>query len=328
MRGGNSQECGLRAISTNLQRSRSIAAEVRAGLGARPKTLSPTLFYDARGSELFEQITGLPEYYLTRTETCILQKRAREMVMAAGLPPSAIELGAGTATKTRLILSALQALRGSVQFFPVDVSEAALDAAQENLRSLRRVQVTPLVADYTAGMEFVSQVPAPRLVLYLGSSIGNFEPMQASLLLAHLRSRLSKGDALLLGTDLVKSKSILIPAYDDAQGVTAEFNKNALIRINRELGADFDLDSFEHEVRWNRQASRIEMHLRSTRAQTVEIPALRMAVKFEKNETIHTENSYKFTETMVDSILKNGGFTREHTWYDPMKYFALHMARL
>jgi len=318
----------LRAISTDLRRSRSIAAEVRAGLSARPKTLSPKLFYDARGSELFEQITGLPEYYLTRTETCILQKHAREMVLAAGLPPSIVELGAGTATKTRLILSALQALRGSVQFFPVDVSEAALEAAQENLRGLRRVRVTPLVADYTAGMDFVAQVPAPRMVLYLGSSIGNFEPMQSSLLLAHLRSRLSKGDTLLLGTDLVKSKSILIPAYDDAQGVTAEFNANALERINRELGADFDVDSFAHEVRWNRQASRIEMHLRSTRAQTVEIPALRMIVKFEENETIHTENSYKFTETMVDSILTNGGFIREHTWYDPLRYFALHMARL
>jgi len=250
------------------------------------------------------------------------------MVMSAGLPPSVIELGAGTATKTRLILAALQALRGSVQFFPVDISDAALDAAQENLRALRRVQVTPLVADYTAGMEFVSQVPAPRMVLYLGSSIGNFEPMQSSLLLAHLRTRLSKGDTLLLGTDLVKSKSILIPAYDDAQGVTAEFNKNALARINRELGADFDIESFAHEVRWNRQESRIEMHLRSTRAQTVDIPALRMTVEFAKNETIHTENSYKFTETMVDSILKNGGFTREHTWYDPLKYFAVHMARI
>jgi dimethylhistidine N-methyltransferase len=247
------------------------------------------------------------------------------MVMAAGLPSSVIELGAGTATKTRMILEALQAQRGRVQFYPVDVSECALDAAAENLRSLDQVTVEPLVADYTSSMDFVARVPGPRLILYLGSSIGNFEPMQASLLLARLRARLAPGDTLLVGTDLAKDASILLPAYDDAAGVTAAFNRNLLARINRELGADFDLESFTHVAQWNPMASRIEMHLESTRAQQVEIAALRLRVSFEPGETIHTENSYKFTPTMVESILENGGFQHERTWYDPWRWFAMHL---
>jgi L-histidine Nalpha-methyltransferase len=318
----------LRAISTNLQRSQSIADEVRAGLSAQPKSLPPKLFYDAAGSELFEQITLLPEYYLTRTETCILREHARSMVMASGIPPSVIELGAGTATKTRLILGALQALRGAVRFYPVDVSEAALAEAEQNLRLLRKVKVEPLIADYSSSMDFISEVPGPRLILYLGSSIGNFEPLHASHLMARLHARLSAGDSLLLGMDLVKPESVLLPAYDDAAGVTAAFNKNLLARINRELGADFDLESFAHVARWNPVASRMEIYLESLREQEVSIPALRMRVRFARGETIHTENSYKFTDTMVDSILQNGGFQRECTWTDAWGWFALHLAKV
>jgi dimethylhistidine N-methyltransferase len=318
----------LRAIANEVQRSQSIADEVRAGLGAQPKTLPPKLFYDAAGSQLFEEITRLPEYYLTRTETSILRAQAPSMVMAAGLPSSVIELGAGTATKTCLILSALQAQCGPVRFCPVDVSEAALAEAEQNLGSLREVRVEPLVADYTSSMDFIADVPSPRLILYLGSSIGNFEPLHASLLLSHLRTRLSPDDTLLLGTDLVKPASVLLPAYDDAAGVTAAFNRNLLVRINRELGADFDLGSFRHVARWNPVASRMEMHLQSLREQEVGIPALRMRVGFARGETIHTENSYKFTSTMVDSILQNGGFTRACTWLDPSRWFAMHLARI
>ncbi len=318
----------MRAISTDPQRSQSIADEVRAGLSSRPKTLPPKLFYDAAGSELFEQITRLPEYYLTRTETCILRAQAHSMVKAAGIPPSVIELGAGTATKTQLILAALAGLRDRVRYCPVDVSEAALAAAEQNLSSLRDVEFEPLVADYTRSMDFVDDVPAPRLILYLGSSIGNFEPLHASRLMSRLRARLSPGDTLLLGTDLAKPASVLLPAYDDAAGVTAAFNRNLLVRINRELGADFEVESFAHVARWNPVASRIEIYLESGRAQEVAIPALGMRVRFARGETIHTENSYKFTATMVDSILQNGGFVRDCTWMDPRRWFALHLARI
>ena len=318
----------MRAIASEPQRSRSIADEVRAGLSARPKTLPPKLFYDAAGSQLFEEITRLPEYYLTRIETCILRAQAPSMVRAAGLPPSVIELGAGTATKTRLVLETLQAQRGRVRFFPVDVSETALAEAEHNLRALREVEVEPLIADYTSSMDFIADVPAPRLVLYLGSSIGNFEPLHASRLLSHLRARLSPSDTLLLGADLVKPAAVLLPAYDDAAGITAAFNRNLLVRINRELGADFDPESFAHVARWNPVASRMEMYLESLGAQEVRIPALRMRVQFARGETIHTENSYKFTTTMVDSILQNGGFKRACTWYDAWRWFALHLARI
>ncbi|MBZ5569728.1 MAG: L-histidine N(alpha)-methyltransferase [Acidobacteriia bacterium] len=317
----------MRAISTEPQLLSSLAADVLAGLSAAPKTLPPKLFYDATGSELFEQITLLPEYYLTRRETNILRGRAQAMVMAAGLPANVIELGAGTAIKTRMILEALQEQRGRVHFYPVDVSEAALDAAEENLRGLREVTVHPIVADYASSMDFVGEVPGPRLILYLGSSIGNFEPLQASLLLSHLRSMLGARDTLLLGTDLVKNSSVLLPAYDDAAGVTAAFNRNVLVRINRELGANFEPESFAHVARWNPVASRIEMHLESRRTQEVEIRGLRMRVSFQRGETIHTENSYKFTPTMVESVLQNGRFVRECTWMDRRRWFAVHLAR-
>ena len=318
----------MRAISPEAQWRSSIAEEVRAGLSAQPKTLPPKLFYDDAGSELFEQITRLPEYYLTRIETCILQMYAMQMVEAAGAPTSVIELGAGTATKTCMILESLLAQREPVHFYPVDVSESALATAADNLRSLEQVEVVPLIADYTRSMDFVAEVPGPRLILYLGSSIGNFEPMQASLLLARLRARLAPGDALLLGADIAKDAAVLLPAYDDAHGVTAAFNRNLLVRINRELGANFDLECFAHVARWNPADSRIEMHLESTRAQQVEIPELPMRVSFAAGETIHTENSYKFTPAMVDAILQNGGFTREQTWYDPRRWFAMHLARV
>ena len=184
------------------------------------------------------------------------------------------------------------------------------------------------MADYAHSMDFVDNVPAPRLILYLGSSIGNFEPLHASRLMSRLRARLSPGDTLLLGTDLAKPASVLLPAYDDAAGVTAAFNRNLLVRINRELGANFDVESFAHVARWNPVASRIEIYLESVQAQEVAIPALGMSVRFGRGETIHTENSYKFTATMVDSILQNGGFVRDCTWMDPRRWFALHLARI
>ena len=318
----------MQAISIDFGQLPSIAADVLAGLSATPKTLPPKLFYDAAGSHIFEQITQLPEYYLTRTETCILRAQATSMVMATGLPPNVIELGAGSAVKTRMILEALQAQRGHVNFYPVDVSEAALGAAEMNLRGLREVSMHPIFADYASTMDFLSDIPGPRLILYLGSSIGNFEPLHASLLLSHLRSRLGTLDTLLLGTDLVKPASVLLPAYDDAAGVTAAFNRNLLVRINRELGANFEPESFAHVARWNQVASRIEMHLESLRAQEVAIPTLRMHVRFARGETIHTENSYKFNTTMVDSILQNGGFKRACVWLDPRRWFALHLARV
>jgi len=318
-------------MSTPLQlhHSSPIAADVYEGLISKPKWLSPKLFYDAAGSALFEQITELPEYYLTRTERSILLENADEVIAAAGGNLSLIELGAGTATKTRILIGAALEKQKKLSFYPIDVSRSALDEAVASLNGdFRGLTVSPVVADYSHGLGQLTKLPGRKLLLYLGSSIGNFEPMQAGRMLHMMRSTLKSGDALLLGTDLVKSPDILLPAYDDSLGVTAEFNRNILRHINRELDADFDAATFKHVAPWNPAFSRMEMHLESTRPQVINIRALQMRVNFVKGERIHTENSYKFTQTVVDSILNLAGFAREQTWTDPQGWFALHLARV
>ena len=291
--------------------------------------MSPKFFYDAAGSALFERITKLPEYYLTRTERSILEDNASEIIEAAGSKLSLIELGAGTATKTRILIRAALQQQKKVDFYPIDVSKSALDEAVASLNGdFRGLRVVPVVADYSHGLGQLTKLPGRKLLLYLGSSIGNFEPMQAGKMLHMMRTSMNRGDALLLGTDLVKSPRLLVPAYDDAQGVTEAFNKNILVHINRELDADFDPASFRHVAIWNPECSRMEMHLESLHPQMVNVRALQMRVNFNKGERLHTENSYKFTETVVDSILDLAGFVREKTWTDAKEWFALHLARV
>jgi dimethylhistidine N-methyltransferase len=307
----------------------AIADDVERGLSATPKSLSPWLFYDARGSELFEEITRLPEYYLTRTERAIFEEFADEMIAAAGKGLSIIELGAGTAEKTTVLLRAALKRQFGIAYYPVDVSEAALKVAKERLRAeLPRLRVHPVIADYTKGLDELKEISGKKLVLYIGSSIGNFERPEATAILRRISSRLSAGDSLLLGTDLVKKASILHAAYNDSQGVTAEFNLNVLARINRELGANFDLRWFRHEAVWNPAASRIEMYLVSLRQQVIEIPALGRRFSFGEGERIHTENSYKFTIDSVMSILYPAGFHLEKTWTDRLECFAVHLAHV
>ena len=321
-----------------------IASEVYDGLTRRPKSLPPKLFYDATGSELFEQITELPEYYLTRTERAILAQHAADMsaaaadsdgrVRAAALgcanpDLSLIELGAGTASKTRLLIRAALDHQSRLSFYPIDVSRSALDEALANLNGdFPGLRVVPVVDDYSRGLGQLTKLPGRKLLLYLGSSIGNFEPMQAGAMLRMMRSSLNPGDALLLGTDLVKPANILIPAYNDAQGVTAAFNKNMLAHINRELDADFNLDHFLHVGLWNPECSRIEIYLESTRPQVVNLRHLNTRIHLNKGERIHTENSYKFTRTIVNAILNMAGFVPEQTWTDEKGWFALHLARV
>lgn len=318
-------------MSTPLQlhHSSPIAADVYEGLTAKPKWLSPKLFYDADGSALFEQITELPEYYLTRTERSILLENASDIIASAGSNLYLIELGAGTASKTRILIAATLEKQKRCEFYPIDVSRSALDEALANLNGdFPGLRVSPVVADYSQGLGQLTKQPGRKLLLYLGSSIGNFEPMQAGRMLHMMRSTLNPGDALLLGTDMVKPPDILVPAYDDSLGVTAEFNRNILRHINRELDADFNPATFKHVALWNAAFSRMEMHLESTRPQVINLRALQMRVNFVKGERIHTENSYKFTMPVVDSILDLAGFKRESTWTDPQNWFGLHLARV
>jgi len=305
----------------------SYAEEVEAGLTGYPKSLPAKLFYDAAGSALFEQITQLPEYYLTRTELGILKDRAGEIAAAVGAGVAVIELGAGTAAKTCTLLQALVKRQMRVPFYPVDISSSALaEARQRVLAEVGRVSVRPVIADFANGFGFLGDVPGRKLVLYLGSSIGNFDPEAATAMLIDIRGELAAGDTLLLGTDMVKKEKILLPAYDDAQGVTATFNKNMLGRLNRELGADFAVGAFRHVARWNARQSRMEMHLESLQMQTVEISLLRLRIRFLPGELMHTENSYKYTMPTVRKMLRSAGFHLVQTWFDRKKWFGLHLA--
>jgi L-histidine Nalpha-methyltransferase len=307
----------------------AVSAAARAGLLRQRKHLPPWLFYDERGSALFEEITALPEYYLTRTERAILVRDAEAIISAAGPPLEVVELGAGSAAKTEILLEELLRHQPRVTYLPLDVSPAALTSARARLRRLRRVTVRPILARYPEALN----LPRPpegqrRLVLFLGSNIGNYDPPAARALLTAVARALRPGDGFLLGADLRKPAGVLLPAYDDAQGVTAQFNKNVLVRLNRELGADFDLGSFRHLALWNARRSRVEMHLESTRQQRVMVAALATEVKLSRGERIHTESSYKLTPVAIRQLLGHAGFRVEASWHDSRRWFGLTLGRL
>ena len=309
-----------------------IAEDVRRGLTAPAKSLPPHLFYDEEGSSLYEQITELEEYYLTRTERAILARHAPGMVALAAngreQPLSVIELGAGSADKTRLILSALVATQKRAVYLPVDVSPSALEAARARIEAeIPGIEVRPFVGRHEEASEAISRLGPRRLVLFIGSSIGNFEDDAAVRLLRAVRRGLGPGDALLLGTDMKKSPKRLLPAYDDARGVTARFNKNLLARINRELGGRFELERFQHVALWNEAASRVEMHLESRVDQSVRIDALGLEVSFRRGERIHTESSIKYETPRVDALLRRAGFERQQSFSDDARAFSVHLAR-
>ncbi|MFD5986039.1 L-histidine N(alpha)-methyltransferase [Streptomyces cyaneofuscatus] len=300
----------------------ALRADVLSGLTRHPKTLPPKWFYDARGSELFEDITRLPEYYPTRAEREILEERAEEIAAVSGAR-TVIELGSGSSEKTRHLL---EALNGLESYVPVDVSESALTGAAESLLAEHPgLSVHALIADFTGGLALPG-TPGPRLVAFLGGTIGNLLPEERAGFLHSVRSLLSPGDALLLGTDLVKDEETLVAAYDDASGVTAAFNKNVLNVVNRELGADFPLEDFEHVAVWNPEKRWIEMRLRARRALTVKIRELDLVVPFEAGEELRTEVSAKFRQEDVREELAAAGLQLAQWWTDAAGRFALSLA--
>lgn len=300
----------------------ALRADVLSGLTRHPKTLPPKWFYDARGSELFEEITRLPEYYPTRAEREILTARAEEIAAASGAR-TVIELGSGSSEKTRHLLDVLPELHSYV---PVDVSESALTGAADSLLAEHPgLSVHALIADFTGGLALPG-TPGPRLVAFLGGTIGNLLPEERATFLRSVRSLLSPGDALLLGTDLVKDEETLVAAYDDAAGVTAAFNKNVLNVVNRELGADFPLDDFDHLAVWNPRDRWIEMRLRARRALSVKIRELDLVVPFEAGEELRTEVSAKFRREDVREELAAAGMRLTQWWTDSAGRFALSLA--
>ncbi|MFB0630866.1 L-histidine N(alpha)-methyltransferase [Streptomyces sp. AB3(2024)] len=300
----------------------ALRTDVLSGLTRFPKKLPPKWFYDARGSELFEEITRLPEYYPTRAEREILLERAQEIASVSGAR-TLVELGSGSSEKTRHLIEAMPALE---TYVPVDVSESALTGAAESLLAEHpRLRVHALLADFTRPLR-LPESAGPRLVVFLGGTIGNLLPPERAVFLASVRAMLSPGDALLMGTDLVKDEAVLVAAYDDARGVTAEFNKNVLAVIDRELGADFHTADFAHVAVWNREHEWIEMRLRAREAVTVKVRALDLVVPFEAGEEILTEISAKFRQEGVRKELAEAGLELTQWWTDSAGRFALSLS--
>lgn len=303
----------------------TLERDVRQGLARRPKTLSPLWFYDERGSDLFDQITRLPEYYLTRAERAILAGSAREMVAAAGCD-TLVELGSGTSEKTRLLLDAMRDAGRLRRFAPFDVSEATLRAAAADIQRDYGIAVHAVVGDFH---QHLGAIPrgGRRLVAFLGSTIGNFEPGPRRRFLADLGATLGPVDCLLLGTDLVKDPARLVAAYNDAAGVTAEFNRNLLQVLNAEAGGDFDPELFDHVAQWNPANRWIEMRLRARTALTAHLTAFDLEVTFARGEELRSEISSKFATEQVEAELWAAGLRVDQVWTDPDKDFQLTLAR-
>jgi L-histidine N-alpha-methyltransferase len=305
--------------------SRALRADARAGLTASPKWLPPKWFYDGYGSELFERITELPEYYPTRAEREVLAARAKEIAYMVGAK-TLVELGSGSSDKTRLLLDALHAEGTLARFVPLDVSESALRAAAEAIDAeYPDLEVHAIVADFTAHLD---RIPGDdgRLVAFLGGTIGNLLPAERARFLGALRKVLNRGEWLLLGTDLVKDPATLVAAYDDSAGVTAEFNRNVLRVLNRDLGAAFDPQAFAHVALWDAEQEWIEMRLRAEHAMVVPVAALDLVVRFAEGEELRTEISAKFRPAGVDAELDAAGFAPVRCWTDPAGRFAVSLA--
>jgi L-histidine Nalpha-methyltransferase len=306
----------------------AMAKDVREGLTASPKELSPKYFYDERGSQLFEQITELPEYYPTRREREILRDRSAEILASAGSPGTLVELGSGSASKTRHLLDAMRDAASLRTYVPVDISE---EITHETARTLvdeyPGLDVRGLVCDFEVHLERIHSVGEPRLIAFLGGTIGNLYPGERREFLTRIAGLFDPGDHLLLGTDLVKETARLEAAYDDAAGVTAEFNKNVLSVLNRELGADFDLDSFQHVARYDAREERMDIRLRSLAEQAVQLDGLGLTVEFAAGEEMRTEISTKFTRERLECVYTESGLELCGWFTDAAGDYALSLAR-
>lgn len=306
----------------------ALAKDVRAGLTANPKAMPPKYFYDELGSHLFEAICVLPEYYLTRAENEILHQHSDEIVAAIASPARVVELGSGSAEKTRHLLEAMLRRQAQLHYLPIDISDASLERSSlELLHLYSNLRITAFAADYFTALQALQNAEENErtIALFLGSNLGNFDADEALNFLRQVRKVLKAEDGLLLGVDLKKSPDTLVLAYDDALGVTAAFNRNLLVRINRELDADFAIEKFLHLPFYNEELGRVESHLVSTEKQSVRINALDLEIHFEQGETIHTENSYKFDLEQLARLAQASGFSLEKSWFDSQRRFSFNL---
>lgn len=303
---------------------KTFAEEISFSLNRTGKFISPKFFYDKKGSDLFEKICTLPEYYPTKTEIMILNKLKDELPSYLDQTFRVVELGSGASVKTRIILDIFSKLYGSVEYFPIDISEILAESSEDLLRDYENLHITGIIDTYEGGLEFLKNYDDKKnLILFLGSSFGNFPPKDGYEFLQKINSTMKKGDLFLIGLDLVKDKQILESAYNDSQGVTAEFNLNVLSRINDELDADFNLNNFSHHSLYNENDQRIEMYLKSLVDQSVVISKSNLMLKLKKDELIHTEYSHKYRLSQIHKLLDDVGFEIKHTWLDNKSHFSL-----
>jgi L-histidine N-alpha-methyltransferase len=303
----------------------AFARDVRKGLTANPKTLPCCYFYDGEGALLFEEICTLPEYYLTRAEHEILAARADELVSRFGDAPTLVELGSGSSAKTRLLIEACLSRHGKLCYVPIDICSTMLEqSARRLMEEYPHLEIHAVAAEYRDGLRHLAALETgPRLILWLGSNVGNFHRDDAVHFLREVRATMALADALLVGIDLRKDRAVLEQAYNDTQGITAEFNLNLLVRINRELGGHFDLDAFQHQAIYHEDLGRIEMYLLSKMDHHVSVDNLDLQVALAAGEAIHTENSYKYSCSEIESLAVASGFRITSQWFDEHRQFSV-----
>jgi L-histidine Nalpha-methyltransferase len=306
---------------------KTFAHEISRGLDQKQKSISPKFFYDLKGSELFEKICNLPEYYLTRTETKILKNLGEGLKEFLPEKIRLVELGSGSAVKTRLLLDVLSGIQDKTEYFPIDISEILEESSQKLLDDYKNLSITGVIDTYEGGLEFIEEFDdKPNLIAFLGSSFGNFTPEFGFAFLQKLASIMKKSDLFFIGLDLVKEKQVLENAYDDSQGVTSEFNLNVLARINDELNADFDLSKFSHHATYNEEKQRVEMYLRSEENQRIEIKKADLSFDLQKDELIHTEHSHKYSVSQIEVMMRKAGLKLDKVWQDKSKPYAVFLA--
>ena len=308
--------------STKIEKT--FAEDVSFSLNQNSKFISPKYFYDKKGSELFEKICDLPEYYPTRTEIQILKKIKPDLQKYLDDSFRLVELGSGSSVKTRLILDVFSNFQRRIDYFPIDISEILTESSELLQKDYDQLHITGIVDTYEGGLEFIENYDNKKnLIIFLGSSFGNFSPKEGKIFLEKINSVMKKSDLFLIGLDLVKNKKTLEEAYDDSQGVTAKFNLNVLSRINDELDADFDLTNFKHVAMYNEKDQRVEMYLKSLVNQSVIISKANLSLKMSQDELIHTEHSHKYTISQIQEMMKDAGFEIKEMWQDSQKLFSL-----
>ena len=310
--------------STKIEKT--FAEDISTSLNGDLKFISPKYFYDKKGSELFEQICSLPEYYPTRTEIEILKKIQVEVEQFLDESFRLVELGSGSSVKTRLILDVFNKIQDRIEYFPIDISEILTESSELLQKDYDDLHITGIIDTYEGGLEFIEKYDNKKnLIIFLGSSYGNFTPNAGKNFLKKINSVMKKDDLFLIGLDLVKNKNTLEKAYDDSQGITAKFNLNVLSRINDELDADFDLRNFKHVAKYNEKDQRIEMYLQSLVNQSVIISKSNLSLKMTKGELIHTEHSHKYTIPQIEEIMNETGFEIKETWLDEKENYSLSL---